>query len=63
MKKIGEKIFEYRGNHKISQEKFAQLAGVSLLTINKIENKEFKLQATTQAKIEKVLSMEAHELC
>lgn len=61
MKTIGERIFEYRGKHELSQEKFAKLAGVSGMTINKAETKDVKIQAITQAKIEKVLSMEYEE--
>lgn len=62
MENIGEKVFKYRGRHGLSQEKFADLAGVALQTINKVENKNIKLQATTQAKIEKILALETQEL-
>ena len=58
MKPIGERIFEYRGRHELSQKKFAELAGVSDMTINKAETKGIKLHATTHAKIEKVLKLE-----
>jgi len=63
MKTIGVRIFEYRGRHELSQEKFAKLAGVSGMTINKAETKGIKLQAITECKIEKILAMETHELC
>lgn len=64
METIGERAFEYRGKHGITQEKFAKLAGISLATLNKLENSsDTKLQAGTKGKIEKVLAMETHELC
>lgn len=63
MKTIGERVFEYRGRHELSQGKFAKLAGLSDMTISKIENNIIKPHAITQGKIEKVLAMEAHELC
>lgn len=61
MKPIGERIFEYRGRHELSQKKFAELAGVSDMTINKAETKNVKIHAITKAKIEKVLAMESDE--
>lgn len=62
MEKIGERVFEYRGKHGITQEKFAKLAGISSYTLSKIENSSgFKLQAVTKGKIEKVLAMESNE--
>lgn len=60
---IGQRIFEYRGKHGITQEKFAKLAGISSYTLNKIENSSgSKLQAVTKGKIEKILAMETQEL-
>lgn len=61
MKSISERVFEYRGKHELSQKKFAKLAGLAEMTVNKIENKEFKIPAITKAKIEKILSMEHDE--
>lgn len=61
MKPISERVFEYRGRHELSQKKFAKLAGLAEMTINKAETKDYKLQAITQAKIEKVLAMEHDE--
>ena len=55
MENIGQRIFKYRGEKGLSQEQFATMAGVALLTINRVENKPIKLQASTKAKIEKVL--------
>lgn len=62
MKTIGERAFDYRGAHGITQKSFAKLAGISLATLNKIENSsDTKLQAGTTGKIEKVLSMGTNE--
>ncbi len=60
---IGERAFEYRGKHGMTQEKFAKLAGISLATLNKLENSsDTKIQAGTKGKIEKVLSMGSQDI-
>ena len=62
MQTLGKRSFEYRGRHGITQEKFAKLAGISLATLNKIENSSgTKLQAGTKGKIEKILAIEKIE--
>ncbi len=48
---LGKKVFEYRGKHNITQEKFAQLCGVSRPTINRVEKDNIKLHARSQGKI------------
>lgn len=61
-KNIGEKIFLYRGNHNLTQEEFAKLAGLSFVSINRIENNKVKIKADTYARIMKILNQDHHEL-
>lgn len=53
---LGEKILEYRARHRLSQEEFANLVQVNVMTINAIENgKRENPQRITVKKIEMIL--------
>ena len=52
---LGEKILEYRARHGLSQEEFANLAQVNVMTINAIENKKRKPLRITAKRIEMIL--------
>jgi len=55
MSDIGAKILEYRRKHFIIQTEFAKKCGVSLQTINSIENEKQEPSTITEARILKVL--------
>ena len=57
MEDIGKRIFEYRSTHKMTQERFSDMSGVSRITINRIESGKIKLQAETYGKIMKILNL------
>ena len=50
-----EKMVMYRAKHNLSQAKFAKLCGLSVMTINSIENGTQDPTPLTQAKIKLVL--------
>lgn len=52
---LGEKILEYRVKHGLSQEEFANLVQVNVMTINAIENERRKPLRTTAKKIEMII--------
>ena len=52
---LGERILEYRVRHNLSQEDFANLVQVNVMTINAIENDKRKPLRTTAKKIEMIL--------
>ena len=57
MKDIGCLLFRYRVEHRVTQEKFAELSGLSRLTVNQIENsRNGKIQAGTLSKIMTVIN-------
>lgn len=58
MDSIGARILEYRKKHFISQTEFAEKCGVSLQTINSIENGKQEPSTITEARILKVLESE-----
>lgn len=58
MSDIGAKILEYRKKHFISQTEFAKKCGVSLQTINSIENGKQEPSIITEARILEVLESE-----
>ena len=63
MKDIGTLVFQYRSDHKMTQERFAELSKISRLTINQIENsKNGKIQAGTYGKIMKILKQGDNEI-
>ncbi len=52
---LGEKILEYRARHGLSQEEFANLVQVNVMTINAIENGKRKPLRITIKRIEMIL--------
>ena len=48
---IGKKILRYRAKHRISQREFANLCGLSVMTVNYIEN---GLQDPSKITLEKI---------
>lgn len=52
---LGERILEYRAKHGMSQEDFANLVQVNVMTINAIENGKRKPLKLTEKKIEMIL--------
>lgn len=55
---LGEKILEYRARHNMSQEDFANLVQVNVMTINAIENDKRNPLRKTAKKIEMFLNKE-----
>lgn len=55
---LAEEMVQYRARHKLSQTKFGELCGVSVMTINFIEREIQKPSALTRAKIRMVLDAE-----
>lgn len=55
---LGEKILEYRAKHNLSQEDFANLVQVHVMTINAIENNKRNPLRKTAKKIEMFLNRE-----
>lgn len=60
-KALGEQVLEYRARHNISQEDFANLAKLNVMTVNAIENNKYNPTKLTVRKIEIVLRGEAGE--
>ena len=52
---LGEQILEYRAKHNLSQEEFANLVQVNVMTINAIENDKRTPLRTTAKKIEMII--------
>ena len=52
---LGEKILEYRVKHGLSQEEFANLVQVNVMTVNAIENNKRIPLRTTAKKIEMIM--------
>jgi len=52
---LGRRIVDYRAKHNISQEDFANLCQVNVMTINSVENGKRKPTKLTIGKIERVL--------
>lgn len=59
MSDLGDRILEYRARHRMSQEDFANMVHMNVMTINAIENNKRKPLRTTAKKIEMI--MEANE--
>ncbi len=53
--KLGEQILEYRAKHGLSQEEFANLVQVNVMTINAIENNKRTPLRITVKRIEMIL--------
>lgn len=52
---LSERMLVYRAKHRLSQAKFAEMCGLSLQTINSVENETQQPSKITVAKIELVL--------
>lgn len=57
-KSLAERMIEYRAKERISQKELAKRAGLSLQTINLIENDLQKPSKVTEAKINLVIGEE-----
>lgn len=58
MNKLPDRILEYRARQNLSQAAFAKRVGVSVQTINSIENGSQEPGKLTKAKIELVIGKE-----
>ena len=61
MESLRQRIIRYRARHNMSQEDFANLAQVNVMTINTIETGKRKPTQLTEAKIEMVLRKDVEE--
>lgn len=61
MDSLKDRILRYRARHNMSQEDFANLAQVNVMTINTIETGKRKPTQLTEAKIEMVLRKDVEE--
>ena len=52
---LGERIIEYRARHNLSQEDFANMVQVNVMTISAIENDKRKPLRKTAKKIEMIM--------
>lgn len=52
---MGEKIKEYRIKHLLTQRDFAEMCGLSVVTINQIERGAQEPSLLSKAKIERIL--------
>lgn len=59
---LGDRILEYRARNNLSQEDFANLVQVNVMTINAIENGKRKPLRTTIKKIELILKGETENV-
>ena len=57
-KPIGVRMLEYRAKHNMSQEEFANVTKLCLMTVNAIENGKREPTKLTRAKIEQELAKE-----
>lgn len=57
-KSLGEKILEFRVRHGMSQEEFANLVQMNVMTISAIENNKRKPLRITERKIEMIMEEE-----
>jgi len=58
---LRELMISYRAKHRLSQRELGQLAGVSLQTINSVENGLQKPSKVTEAKIRLIVEEESEE--
>lgn len=61
MTKLSEQMVNYRAKHRLNQAKFAELCGVSVMTVNAVERGIQKPTALTQAKIRLVLDKDGEQ--
>lgn len=58
---LAEEMIQYRARYNLSQAKFGELCGVSVMTINFVEREMQKPSARTEAKIKLILDAEKEE--
>ena len=58
---LGERIVQYRAEHKMTQVEFAKACGLSKPTIFMIEKYDASITALTRAKVELVIGKEKKE--
>lgn len=58
---LSEEMIRYRARHNLSQAKFGELCGVSVMTINFVERGLQTPSARTEAKIRIILDAEKEE--
>lgn len=56
VKELADKIINFRCNRGMSQTDFAKIAGMSFVTISRIETGKAKVSKITIAKIEKAIN-------
>lgn len=61
MKTLSERILEYRAKHNLSQEDFANLAKLNVMTVNSVENGKRNTSKLTTRKIEMILMEDEKE--
>lgn len=61
MSELSEKMIEYRAKERISQKELARRVGVTLQTINSIENGLQEPSKVTRAKIDLVINKKEEE--
>ena len=58
MEELANKMLVYRAKHRLSQKEFAELVGLSTMTVNSIESGRQTPSALTKTKIMLVLDKE-----
>lgn len=61
MEELANKMLVYRAKHRMSQKEFAELVGLSTMTVNSIESGRQTPSALTKTKIMLVLDKEVKE--
>ena len=61
METFADKIIVYRAKHRLTQKQFADLCGISIQTVNNIENEIVEPTKTTVAKIMLVIGNQETE--
>ena len=61
MATLAEEMIQYRARHNLSQSRFGDLCGVSVMTINFVERGIQNPTARTEAKIRMLLDKEKEE--
>ena len=62
MRKVGERVAQYRLAHKISQQTFAERCGISIRYLSSIENGGANLTFTNLVKISDAIGIKPSEL-
>lgn len=61
MKTLKERVLEYRARHNMSQQDFANVAHLNVMTVNNIETEKREPTQLTVTKIEMVLKGEEED--